>query len=35
MKDEECSVEDCSKCGEPAIMTNGGLKCSNPDCENS
>lgn len=26
---------DCPDCGSDAIVTDGGIVCSNPDCENS
>lgn len=31
----EETLTDCPDCGSEATMTDSGLVCSNPDCENS
>lgn len=34
-KDPEGAEIDCPDCGSAAIVNDGGLVCSNPDCSNS
>ena len=32
---DEGVVTTCPDCGETAVVSDSGLRCTNPDCENS